>query len=143
MLNRHSTGYAAHIGSTMMSEDFLILGCWKVTGKYKHTQLSFIVWRRKPGGTGSSRSILLRVPVPVCVDLRNKPLNQELLRNSTNRLRRNGYHFASNYNEIHTRALGFRGLTLGWNAVHYSAYEAMNQETLRCSHVRLQGWGTG
>ena len=37
--------YAADMGSAMMmGVDFPTLGCWKITGKYKEAELSFVVW---------------------------------------------------------------------------------------------------
>jgi hypothetical protein len=37
--------YAADMGSAMMmGVDFPTLGCWKITGKYKDAELSFVVW---------------------------------------------------------------------------------------------------
>jgi hypothetical protein len=40
-----SNAYAADIGSAIMSGvDLPTLGCWKITGKYKDAELSFVVW---------------------------------------------------------------------------------------------------
>ena len=37
--------YASDIGSAMMvGMDIPTLGCWKITGKYKDAELSFVVW---------------------------------------------------------------------------------------------------
>lgn len=37
--------YAADMGSAMMmGVDFPTTGCWKITGKYKDAELSFVVW---------------------------------------------------------------------------------------------------
>jgi uncharacterized protein YceK len=37
--------YADDMGSAMMmGVDFPTLGCWKITGKYKDAELSFVVW---------------------------------------------------------------------------------------------------
>jgi hypothetical protein len=37
--------YATDMGSAMMmGVDFPTLGCWKVTGRYKDAELSFVVW---------------------------------------------------------------------------------------------------
>lgn len=38
-------GYADEFGSaTIMGADFPSLGCWKITGKYREAELSFVVW---------------------------------------------------------------------------------------------------
>lgn len=43
--SRANGSYAADMGSAMMmSVDFPTLGCWKITGKYKDAELSFVVW---------------------------------------------------------------------------------------------------
>lgn len=40
-----TNAYAADIGSAMLTGvDLPILGCWKITGKYKDAELSFVVW---------------------------------------------------------------------------------------------------
>jgi hypothetical protein len=43
--SRATNAYAADIGSAMLvGVDFPTLGCWKVTGNYGDTSLSFVVW---------------------------------------------------------------------------------------------------
>lgn len=43
--SRANGSYAADMGSAMMmGVDFPTLGCWKITGKYKEAELSFVVW---------------------------------------------------------------------------------------------------
>lgn len=40
-----TNAYAADIGSAMLTGvDLPTLGCWKITGKYKDAELSFVVW---------------------------------------------------------------------------------------------------
>jgi hypothetical protein len=40
-----TNAYADDIGSAMLTGvDFPTLGCWKITGKYKDAELSFVVW---------------------------------------------------------------------------------------------------
>ena len=40
-----TNAYASDIGSAMLTGvEFPTLGCWKVTGKYKDAELSFVVW---------------------------------------------------------------------------------------------------
>jgi hypothetical protein len=39
---------AGDIGDAMLTGvDFPTLGCWKITGEYKNTELSFVVWVRE------------------------------------------------------------------------------------------------
>jgi len=40
-----TNAFASDIGSAMLvGVDFPTLGCWKITGKYKEAELSFVVW---------------------------------------------------------------------------------------------------
>jgi hypothetical protein len=40
-----TNAYASDIGSAMLTGvEFPTTGCWKVTGKYKDAELSFVVW---------------------------------------------------------------------------------------------------
>jgi hypothetical protein len=40
-----TNAYAGDIGSAMLTgANFSTLGCWKVTGKYKDAELSFVIW---------------------------------------------------------------------------------------------------
>lgn len=40
-----TNAFAADIGSAMLvGVDFPTLGCWKITGQYKKSELSFVVW---------------------------------------------------------------------------------------------------
>jgi len=40
-----TNAYAADIGSAMLvGVDLPTLGCWKITGKYSDSELSFVVW---------------------------------------------------------------------------------------------------
>jgi hypothetical protein len=42
---RATNAYAGDIGSAMLTGvDFPSLGCWRITGNYKGTELSFVVW---------------------------------------------------------------------------------------------------
>jgi hypothetical protein len=44
-VSRATNAYASDIGSAMLvGVDFPTLGCWKLTGQYKNTELSFVVW---------------------------------------------------------------------------------------------------
>jgi hypothetical protein len=43
--SRANGAYADDMGSAMMmGVDFPMLGCWEITGHYKNTELTFIVW---------------------------------------------------------------------------------------------------
>lgn len=43
--SKATNAYASDIGSAMLvGVDFPTLGCWKITGKYGHAELSFVVW---------------------------------------------------------------------------------------------------
>ncbi|MCI0553321.1 MAG: hypothetical protein L0287_20420 [Anaerolineae bacterium] len=43
--SKATNAYASDIGSAMLvGVDFPTLGCWKITGQYKKTELSFVVW---------------------------------------------------------------------------------------------------
>jgi hypothetical protein len=43
--SKATNAYASDIGSAMLvGVDFPALGCWKITGKYKDAELSFVVW---------------------------------------------------------------------------------------------------
>jgi asparagine N-glycosylation enzyme membrane subunit Stt3 len=43
--SKATNAYASDIGSAMLvGVDFPTLGCWKITGKYKEAELSFVVW---------------------------------------------------------------------------------------------------
>lgn len=44
-VSRATNAYASDIGSAMLAGvDFPTLGCWKITGQYKKSELSFVVW---------------------------------------------------------------------------------------------------
>ena len=44
-VSKATNAYAGDIGSAMLvGVDFPTLGCWKITGQYKKTKLSFVVW---------------------------------------------------------------------------------------------------
>ena len=44
-VSRATNAYASDIGSAMLvGVDFPTLGCWKIKGKYKDTELSFVIW---------------------------------------------------------------------------------------------------
>jgi len=44
-VSRATNAYASDIGSAMLvGVDFPTLGCWKITGQYKKSELSFVVW---------------------------------------------------------------------------------------------------
>jgi hypothetical protein len=43
--SKATNAYASDIGSAMLvGVDFPTLGCWKITGRYKDAELSFVVW---------------------------------------------------------------------------------------------------
>ena len=43
--SKGTNAYASDIGSAMLvGVDFPTLGCWKITGKYADTELSFVIW---------------------------------------------------------------------------------------------------
>lgn len=43
--SKATNAYASDIGSAMLvGVDFPTYGCWKITGKYKDAELSFVVW---------------------------------------------------------------------------------------------------
>ena len=43
--SKATNAYAGDIGSAMLvGVDFPTLGCWKITGQYKKSELSFVVW---------------------------------------------------------------------------------------------------
>jgi hypothetical protein len=43
--SKATNAYAGDIGSAMLvGVNFPTAGCWKVTGKYKDAELSFVVW---------------------------------------------------------------------------------------------------
>ena len=43
--SKATNAHAADIGSAMLvGVDLPTLGCWKITGKYAHAELSFVVW---------------------------------------------------------------------------------------------------
>lgn len=43
--SKPTNAYAGDIGSAMLvGVDFPTEGCWKITGKYKDVELSFVVW---------------------------------------------------------------------------------------------------
>lgn len=45
IVSKATNAYAADIGSAMLvGVDFPTLGCWKITGQYKKTELSFVMW---------------------------------------------------------------------------------------------------
>ena len=45
MASKATNAYAGDIGSAMLvGVDLPTLGCWKITGKYSDSQLSFVVW---------------------------------------------------------------------------------------------------
>jgi hypothetical protein len=45
IVSRATNAYAGDIGSAMLvGVDFPTLGCWKITGHYHGTELSFVVW---------------------------------------------------------------------------------------------------
>ena len=45
IVGRATNAYASDIGSAMLvGVDFPTLGCWKITGKYKGAELSFVIW---------------------------------------------------------------------------------------------------
>ena len=45
IVSNATNAYASDIGSAMLvGVDFPTLGCWQVTGKYKDTELSFVIW---------------------------------------------------------------------------------------------------
>jgi hypothetical protein len=45
IVSKATNAYASDIGSAMLvSVDFPTLGCWKITGQYKKSELSFVVW---------------------------------------------------------------------------------------------------
>ena len=44
-VSKATNAYAGDIGSAMLvGVDFPTLGCWKITGQYEKTELSFVVW---------------------------------------------------------------------------------------------------
>jgi hypothetical protein len=44
-VSKATNAYASDIGSAMLvGIDLPTLGCWKITGKYSNTELSFVVW---------------------------------------------------------------------------------------------------
>jgi hypothetical protein len=44
-VSRATNAYASDIGSAMLvGVDFPALGCWKITGKYNDSELSFVIW---------------------------------------------------------------------------------------------------
>lgn len=44
-VSKATNAYASDMGSAMLvGVDFPAYGCWKITGKYKDAQLSFVVW---------------------------------------------------------------------------------------------------
>jgi hypothetical protein len=44
-VSKATNAYASDIGSAMLvGVDFPTLGCWKITGQYEKTELSFVVW---------------------------------------------------------------------------------------------------
>jgi hypothetical protein len=44
-VSRATNAYASDIGDAMLvGVDFPTLGCWQITGQYKGTELSFVVW---------------------------------------------------------------------------------------------------
>jgi len=44
-VSRATNASAGDIGSAMLvGVDFPTLGCWKITGQYKKTELSFVIW---------------------------------------------------------------------------------------------------
>ena len=45
IVSKATNVYASDIGSAMLvGVDFPTLGCWKITGQYEKTELSFVVW---------------------------------------------------------------------------------------------------
>jgi hypothetical protein len=43
--SKATNAYASDIGSSMLvGIDLPTLGCWKITGKYRDAELSFVVW---------------------------------------------------------------------------------------------------
>jgi len=45
IVSKATNAYAGDIGSAMLvGVDFPTLGCWKITGQYKNSELSFVVW---------------------------------------------------------------------------------------------------
>lgn len=45
IVSKATNAYASDIGSAMLvGVDFPTLGCWKITGQYKKSELSFVVW---------------------------------------------------------------------------------------------------
>ena len=45
IVSKATNAYAGDIGSAMLvGVDFPTLGCWKITGQYEKTELSFVVW---------------------------------------------------------------------------------------------------